>query len=444
MLDTELGALVNAPRWCVGFSGGIDSTVLLHLLHQWRSAHHGAPPLEAIHVNHALQPFAPDWQQHCEKVCAALGVPMLSSAVEMERGAGGIEAMARAARYRVFESRLQPGAVLFTAHHQDDQVETFFLRLLRGAGVEGLAGIPRQRRLGQGLLVRPLLDVSRAAIERYAAHHQLAYVTDPSNDDTRLDRNFLRAQVFPLLASRWPAYRRVVTRTGRHMAAAATVLADGLGIPRTEYNLMGDPGLHLPDLIAGSDEVAAARLRLWLRAQGHQAPDSASMAEFLRQLRDADRDAGPQLVTSDYCLQRFGDAVYRLPMWDAPAPTTAVVLQIGAPMQVPGVGAVSLQRADGSGLLLAPGELLTLRWRRGGERCRLSGRTGSRRLKTVWQEWRIPPWWRSRVPLLYCGDELLAIGAIGCCESSRWRAVPQSGQPLWMLHWEPGASAVVD
>ncbi len=219
-LDSQLNELLAAPAWFVGFSGGVDSTVLLHLLHRWCAANPGSPNLRALHINHGLQAAAGDWQRHCELVCRSLQVPLYTCTVDV-RAQGSGEAAARTVRYRAFQEQLSPGAVLFLGHHLDDQVETFFLRLLRGAGVEGLAAMPRRRTLGEGFLVRPLLEFSRSDIEHYAAHHTLEYVEDPSNSNTTMDRNFLRVKLLPLLASRWPSYRQTVARASGHMAAAA-------------------------------------------------------------------------------------------------------------------------------------------------------------------------------------------------------------------------------
>ena len=163
-------------------------------------------------------------------VCRSLQLQLNTCAVDV-RADGSGEAAARTARYRAFQEQLPTGAVLFLGHHLDDQVETFFLRLLRGAGVEGLAAMPRRRTLGEGLLVRPLLDCGRSEIEHYAARHGLEYVEDPSNSNTVMDRNFLRAKLLPLLASRWPSYRQTVARASAHMAAAASVLDRSTGCP---------------------------------------------------------------------------------------------------------------------------------------------------------------------------------------------------------------------
>ena len=248
-LGPELADLQRAPHWYVGYSGGLDSTVLLHLLQQWRAANPGAPALTAIHVNHCLQAAADAWQVHCEQQCHALGVPLISRTEPVRASGQGIEAAARAVRYGIFERQLQAGAVLFLGHHLDDQVETFFLRLMRGAGLQGLAAMPARRPLGRGVLVRPLLRVPRTRLEDCAREHHLRWVEDPSNTDTALDRNFLRRQLLPALASRWPAYRQTVARAGDHLAAAAALLQELSPAPATVYSAMGDPGLAVADLL---------------------------------------------------------------------------------------------------------------------------------------------------------------------------------------------------
>jgi len=430
-LDDCLDALSGVRPWYVGFSGGLDSAVLLHLLAAWRRRRSGAPPLSAVHVDHGLQPSSAEWPAHCARVCDAVGVPLLQRTAIVCRSG---EAGAREARYRVFADVLAEGGVLFLAHHQDDQVETFFLRLLRGAGAEGLAAMPERRALGRGLLVRPLLDRPRAALEDYARCRGLDVVEDPTNLDTGIDRNFLRAEVLPLIASRWPAYRRTVSRAAGHMATTVDLLRGTLDLPPTLYSSAGDPGLALAALTESTVAIAARRLRDWLRLARCQAPDRASLDEFLRQLRQASPDAAPRLDAGSYSLQRYGEAVYLLPDFPCNAPVRPVPLAAGQSVTVPGVGEVSLVAAP-EGVYLGPGDAPHLQWRRGGERCRLPGRRGRISLKNYLRERELPPWWRDRVPLLYLGDELLAVADLAVCESSR-RRTGEVGEPLWRVAWE--------
>ena len=432
-LDDTLNDLLEAPRWYVALSGGLDSTVLLHLLHQWCREHPGAPTLSAVHINHAMQPGSDQWQTQCEQACAALNLDCVGQSVTVPEGASP-EAQARAARYAAFEQLLQPREVLFLAHHLDDQVETFFLRLLRGAGLEGLAAMPRSRPLGQGLLVRPLLAVARDAIERFAAQQQLTYIEDPSNSDTRLDRNYLRHEVLPGLAQRWPGYRRSVERASGHLQSAAALLQDSLAPASVVTSVTGDPGVALASLVGVPVSAAAATLRARLRLWGLRAPDQAPLEEFLRQLREAAPEANPQLRWGGNVLQRYRDAIYLLPPDPGGQLPEVLAMTTGSSREVPGVGRLSLQPAEGAGLALSSGDTVQVKWRDGGELCRLPQRP-AKPLKKLLQQWAVPPWWRDRVPLIYLGDELLAVGDLALCASSRLAAAGSQGE-CWALVWE--------
>jgi tRNA(Ile)-lysidine synthase len=435
-LDPLLSGLQRARRWYVAYSGGLDSTVLLHLLHGWCRASAGAPPITALHVNHGLQEAAGEWQVHCAWFSELLQVPLRSIEVAVEPGSRGIEAAARAARYAAFEELVGEGEVLFLGHHLDDQVETFFLRLLRGAGVQGLAAMPAQRALGGGRLVRPLLQIPRARLEAYASHHGLDHVEDPTNGDTSLDRNFLRRELLPVIERRWPGYRRTVSRASGHLAGAARTLREALPLPETVYSAMGDPGVPQGELLDVAPEAAAEKLRGWLHLAGLPAPDQALLEEFLRQLRDAAADSRPRLQCSALALQRYRGAVYLLPDPAEPVFAEAMELRPGEVFDIPGVGRIGLQRAEGGGLSLRRGERLGLDWRCGGERCRPVGRSGSAPLKKLLQEAGVPPWWRDRVPLLWLEGELLAVGDLWLCDSGRYRETAGRGELLWELTWE--------
>ena len=435
VLDEPLAEALTASHWYLGFSGGVDSTALLHMLARWRRANRTAPELTAIHINHGMQAAAGEWQAHCEWVCRMLRVPMIARQVEVQPGSEGGEAAARRARYAVFEELLDDQALLFLGHHLDDQVETFFLRLLRGAGVQGLAGVPAERYLGGGRVLRPLLQVTRTQLEAYATERGLSWVEDPSNADTAMDRNFLRAEVLPLLGQRWPGYRRTVTRAAEHMAVAAATLTELLPAPETVHSAMGDPGLPITAL-RGKREDTAATLRAWLQSRSLQAPDQSPLEEFLRQLREADDEASPRLHCSAYTLQRYRAAVYLLPGIETPGELEPLSLEPGAVGDVPGVGRLALEPAVGPGIALSPKETVTVTLRRGGERCRPADRSRGTSLKKLLQEADVPPWWRDRVPLVSLDDEMLAVGDLWLCASSRFRERAGPGEILWQITWD--------
>jgi tRNA(Ile)-lysidine synthase len=399
--------------WLAGFSGGLDSTALLLALAAWRERHPAAPPLRAVHVHHGLHPDADSWAAHCAALCRRLDVPLETLRVQVEPDGNGPEAAARAARYAAFEAALGEGGCLFLAHHQDDQAETVLLRLLRGTGERGLAGMPAERPLGAGLLCRPLLALPRSALLDYVAASGERWIEDPSNDDPGPDRNYLRREVLPVVAARWPGYRATVTRSAANLAQPAREA------PATWHNAFGDPGVAVGALTGPG---GAGRLRAWLLAEGCEPGPRAPLEEFLRQLAGAAADAGPRLAGPGWCLGRYGAAAWLLPRpapFIAPAPRP---LPPGEPLAVPGVGEL---RVAGPRDVAPP----LLAFRRGGERLQLAGESQRRRLKILLQAAGVPPWWRDRLPLLLDREgRVLAAG-------ERWRA---EGSP-WALSWDRSA-----
>ena len=188
-------------RLIVGLSGGLDSTVLLHAL----AAAEPDVPLEAVHVDHGLHPQSTAWAAQCEQLARTLGLHLARHRVRVRETGSGVEAAARDARYECFKSLLSAGDCLLLAHHLQDQSETVLLHLMRGSGARGVRGMPADRRLGAGRLLRPLLGTPRDDLEAYARRHDLDWIDDPSNMDRVHDRNFVRHDVLPLLRERWPA-----------------------------------------------------------------------------------------------------------------------------------------------------------------------------------------------------------------------------------------------
>ena len=411
----------HAPAWCVAFSGGLDSTVLLHLLAELRERE-VLPPLSAIHVAHGLQAAAEPWPAHCRAVCQRLGIALRIVRVEVERNAASLEQAAREARYAAFAAALRPGDVLLTAQHRDDQAETLLFRLLRGAGVRGLGGMPASRPLGEGQLVRPLLAVSRAELETYARQHALPWVEDPSNADTGFARNFLRRQVMPLFSSHWPQAAANLARATAHLREADALLGElaeqDLAPARapSPWPWLSLPSLRLEPLLALSEARQRNALRHWL-TPFTRLPDSEHWAGWAC-LRDAADDRAPVWRLEGGELRRAAGRLWWLagPWLQAP--------QLD---EVYGGGQVDL---PGNGRLFWEGDLppgpLRLAYRRGGERLSLAGR-GTRDLKRLLNESALPPFVRDRLPLLLRGDELLAVANLPALRASE----VQGG-----LHWE--------
>lgn len=414
----------NTPAWHIAFSGGLDSTVLLHLLAHLAKTE-SLPALSAIHVHHGLQAVADAWPAHCRSVCAALGVPLQIVRVQVQPGAS-LERAARDARYHAFSEVIRPGEVLLTAQHRDDQAETLLFRLLRGAGVRGLSGMPRQRPLGKGHLLRPLLDATRAELEAYAAEHQLHWIEDPSNQDRQFSRNFLRHQVFTVLISRWPQAMATMARSAAHLSEAQGLLDElaqiDLNQARTasEFDWLGMPSLELASLEKFSTARQRNALSHWLEPLT-RLPDTDHWSGW-EDLRDATGDACPVWRLADGELHRAGGRIWWLSgRWLRPLPAAGVWQDPASPLAIPDNGVLSLtgQIPDGP---------LQIRYREGGEIMALPGR-GHRDLKRLLNESGVPSFVRGRLPLLYKEEQLLAVANL--------KGLDGGVTGDWHLHWQP-------
>ncbi|HTX24991.1 MAG TPA: tRNA lysidine(34) synthetase TilS [Steroidobacteraceae bacterium] len=394
---------------CVAFSGGLDSTALLAALVTTPGLRHR---LRAVHVDHGLHPSSPGWARHCRAVAQALGVPLtvLEEKVHRPRGAS-LEAAAREARYRALARELAPSEVLLTAQHADDQLETVLLQLLRGAGLPGLAAMPSVAPFGRGRLARPLLALERSEIETWAREHALAWIEDDTNADERLDRNYLRRRILPLVRARWPAAARAGARTARH-AAEAQRLLELIGRADVERAAVGT-ALSIPRLRALTLERRRNALRYWIARAGYVLPDTRRLDELAGPVLDARRDAQPEVA--------WGRTVARRESGLLSLATTAGrasldplpwLLRGDSVLTLPaGLGRLEL-RADPHGPLdidLLP-ESLTVCLRRGGERLRPRRGGRTRTLKALFSEARIAHAERGRIPLLWAGEQLVAVG----------------------------------
>ena len=416
-----LSAWRNAPAWHIAFSGGLDSTVLLHLL---ANTEH-LPPLSAIHVHHGLQAVADAWPAHCQSMCDALGVPLRVMRVQVRPGAS-LERAARDARYQVFAEVTGAGEVLLTGQHRDDQAETLLFRLLRGAGVRGLSAMPAHRPLAGGHLVRPLLEVSRAELQAYASEHQLTWIEDPSNTDPRFSRNYLRHRVFPVLTERWPQAVSSLARAAEHLGEAQGLLDELAQLDlRAADQPSAFPWLPLPSLaLAPLRELSDARqrntLRHWLTPLT-RLPDSDHWASW-HSLRDAKGDAQPLWHLADGELHRCGERIWWLPTaWSEFSDASVSWPDPQTPLELPGNGRLRL-------IGTAPDGPLVIRYRQGGEVIEVPGR-GRRDVKRLLNECGLPGFVRGRLPLLYRGEQLLGIPTL----AGLW---PNSASD-WQLHWMP-------
>ena len=383
-LNASLAADLRGKHLVAGLSGGVDSVVLLHLLRDLAPRHGYA--LSALHVHHGLSPNADAWARFCRKLCREWGVPLAVRRVSVQKKGRGLEAAAREARRAAF-TRLRADAIAL-AHQLDDQAETVLLNLLRGAGTRGAAAMPAAGRLGGKILLRPLLATPRREILAYARAHGLEWIEDESNRDAALTRNFVRLQVGPLLEQRFPRWRESLARAARHFAAA--------------------------------DAGASRALREYLDAHGLRAPSEAKLVDMLKQLTSG---GARTLIRHDGRQLRVYRGKVEIAPAGEPMPFAAMPWRGEPRLPLPALGGeLRFRRARGRGIAaaLVDGRKLSVRLRVGGERLRPDARRPRRSLKNLFQEAGVPPWRRERLPLLFCGGDLVWAPGLGV--DAAWQA----------------------
>ncbi len=365
--------LLSYRQLVVGFSGGLDSTVLLHLIAREPAF---LDKLQAVHVHHGLSAHADVWQAHCKTFCVQHHIQYLTQSVVLENNAN-IEEAARLARHNVFDGFIETADCLLLAHHKDDQAETVLLNLLRGTGVEGLAAMPAIKPFGKGHLARPLLAQTRDGLQAYANHHQLVWVEDESNQDTHFTRNYLRHDILPRLKLRWPQAVDAINTCAKHAESATKNLED---LAYLDCPTLGFKQDKL--VLAGLCDLPRARLiqvlRVWLRQQGIQSPQTRVLDVLMNEVIFAKQDAMPCLQLGEAIIRRYRDTLYVL-YAKACTPSLPVLLDT----------------------------TMSVRFRSGGECMVWRGHTRS--LKKIFQTLGVPPWLRDKIPLVFIGNRLVEV-----------------------------------
>ena len=419
-------ARLDAPL-LVGYSGGLDSTVLLHWLQH--SAIGTGTAIRAVHVHHGLQTAATDWAQHCQQQCAALGVPLTVRHVQVTRQQGlGLEGAARDARRAAFSAELRGGETLALAQHRDDQAETFLMRALRSSGADGLAAMAMEATLGTHRLWRPLLKVPRTALRAYAQAHGLSWIEDPSNHDDGPDRNFLRLHVLPLLQQRWP-------HAADALAGSAMLCGELRAMLEEEddallAHVQAAPRMIVVERLQSLSVARRARvLRRWVRGHGAAPLPAKVVAQLEHALLPAAPDSDAQVRWESHAIRHWRGHWYLLPATLPCLPADWQTHWDGrTPLALPDGGQLQLQGAP------AFDTRLHVRARRGGERIQLPGRHHQHALKDCLQREHVAPWRRAQMPLVFAGDQLLAAADV----------VIAAPLHAWLqahgarLHWRPG------
>ncbi|QLK88549.1 tRNA lysidine(34) synthetase TilS [Arsenophonus endosymbiont of Aphis craccivora] len=430
LLNQIIKTIGSTRRILVGFSGGLDSTVLLHALVSLRQTTVPNLNIRAVYIHHGLNDKADDWAIHCQKVCFDWQVEFSSQHVYIDPTKKGIEAAARDARYQVFREILLPEEIIVTAQHLNDQAETFLLALKRGSGPAGLSAMPISIPFADTNLIRPLLSFSRQQFVVYAEKKSLSWIEDDSNQDERYDRNFLRLAIMPHFNRRWPHFSQAVARSASLCAEQEALLNELLQDYLSQL-VTAEGALQLDTLANYSEMKRNALLRRWVSLHRILMPSRVQLKQIWQDVICARPDAEPQFIlANNNVIRRFKQQLWLLPQFND---LTKICLawQLPASVKLPDNLGTLIVTDKGTGLRAPlPHEQVTIRFGLKGN-IKIIGRQHARRSKKLWQELGVAPWLRERTPLIYYNDELIA--AVGVFITQSGKSI--QGQSELKIKW---------
>ncbi|MDP9500895.1 tRNA lysidine(34) synthetase TilS [Bisgaard Taxon 45] len=402
-------------QFLIGFSGGLDSTALLLLFAKLREKQPHLQ-LRAIHIHHGLSANADAWVTHCQQICQQVAIPLIVEQVKIEQHKG-IEAGAREARYQAIRNHLLPNEMFATAHHQQDQTETFFLALKRGSGLAGLGAMQRESTVYCLPLCRPLLTFTRQMLLNYVNQAGFPWVEDESNTDSRYERNFLRHEILPRLRQRWPHFDDAVQRSAQHCFEQQQLLNELLQPEFAQHVDKAEHTFQLNDFVLLSPLKQRALLRLWLGQCGLPMPSKVQLCQLIQDVIFAKSDSQPQFQLGEHYVRRYQDKLYLTPHF-ADLSSLRLPIQIGETLTLPDhLGTLTLQQHAEqlhitwahpqhtlTSLLPLTEERIEVRFRYSGK-VRLSPTQANQDIKKLWQQHGVPVWLRQRIPLIFYADE---------------------------------------
>jgi tRNA(Ile)-lysidine synthase len=428
---SDLNQFQKSEKFWLAYSGGLDSSVLLHLFYLIKG--NIKKDIEVLYINHGLQEEAVDWGKFCKEQCQQYDFPFRELTINESCPKGvSIEAWAREKRYFLIEEQMNENDVLFTAHHQDDQVETFFLQALRGSGTRGLASMPIVKNDKNYFHARPLLNYSREKIKNYAEETKLVWLDDKSNFDVRYDRNYLRHKVMPVIEERWPAYRETIYRLINHQKESK-VLLDELGqedIKRAQYE--NSTSLDLEVVNKLSVERQKNLIFIWLNNLNLKSPSSRNMEQIISDVIYSSVDKSPCVSWENVEIRRYKNLLYASKIkedhdinieytWN-PENTLKLLDETLIAKSTIGKGISKLKTKNAE---------FVVKYRQGGEKFNPENLSHSKTVKQLFQEQGVLPWFRDRIPLIYINDDLAVIP--GFCIDDRYSA--EKNEISWDIRW---------
>ncbi len=428
----------DSNKYWVALSGGLDSCVLLYLFYLNKKRIN--QKVQVVYVDHQLQKLSQDWDVFCKALCQDYGFDYqclkITGSCPKEMS---VEEWAREERYKLISDEMEQDDILFTAHHQDDQMETFFLQMLRGSGPRGLVAMPVHKVFFCGYHIRPFLDCSRNDLQLYAKKNGLKYINDPSNEDVRFNRNYLRNKLLPLIKERWPGYKEAVSRLIKHQQEVKLLLDEVADQDLVQALLESSSGIDMKKIEALSISRKKNLIAYWLKQQGLNQPNAKHMEQLINDIFGAAEDKNPCVNWEGVEVRRYRNILYALKPLQEHNPLETYQWNLNQSLLLDDdCLSAGLIKGQGIAKKHLDNDVVEVRFRQGGEKIRPYNQKVSKTVKQIFQEKGVLPWYRDRIPLVYVDGQLAVIP--GICISELFCA--DKDENAWQIEWSGFRKAI--
>ena len=389
----------------IAYSGGIDSTALLYFTKKIAIKYN--KKIHAIHVNHNLNKDSKIWEKHCIDFCKKNGIELILKNVNITLKKGdSIEEKAREARYDSIYEVMSKKTIMMTAHHLEDQSETFLYQLLRGAGAKGLSSMPELKKIKKGYHIRPFLKLSKRDLNNIIKNNNLSYIKDNSNDDTKFSRNFIRKSIFPVIEKKWPSYSETISRSAFNLSESVKLNEELAKIDIKKYLLEEDNriGVSIKELESYRFNNV---IRFWIKKNNYRMPSSEQIFSISNNILKAGKDKVPFFECSEYEIRRYNDYIEIMDPLTKHDPSVVYVWEAKKNLVISSLSINLSWKNLEDRLGFEINKNVEVKFRKSGENIQIGDSKKS--LKDYMRENKIPPWKRERTLLIYIDKELKAV-----------------------------------
>ncbi|CAL4319222.1 tRNA lysidine(34) synthetase TilS [Buchnera aphidicola] len=394
-------------KFLVAYSGGLDSTVLLHKLLELKKRY-SSIKLRAIHINHNLHPSSNFWVEFCQKECDKFGVKLIIKKIFLSKTTG-IEEKARLLRYKKIIKNSYPNEIILTAHHLDDQIETFFLCLKRASGSKGLSGISEIIHLSKNKIIRPFLKIKKCQLKKIAIENQLIWIKDPSNKNIQFERNFLRKEIIPKFKKRWPFFLKNCYKSMLIFKEQESIINQLITEKIKNLSLINN-GLNITQLKKINKPIQKLILRNWIKKNSLICPNNNFIKQIFIQLVSNKNKKNIKICFKNFEIQKYNDALY----WTKTFPSIKKEILLWKNFK----NSINLPYNLGKLIINKLGmkipypkekENIQIRFHvKKNEKIFFSEQKKAITIKKIWQMYSIPPWLRNKIPILYYDNQLIS------------------------------------